>query len=98
MIEKDLGVICEDKFALGLLASAGILRFRTWEEKQAIRTKIRTERYSTHHKDKKLYLDDNYSNHDRQKTRAVGKVKRALMEKNPERQDVVAMKNKGEVW
>eukprot|EP00973_Karenia_brevis_P093771 12418999-Karenia_brevis.AAC.1 len=76
----------------------GILRFDNLDDKDEFRNKLRERGYNTTYKDNEFYIDNNWPKDERLKRRAVGKVKRALMEKQPERSDVVAMRDSGEVW
>eukprot|EP00973_Karenia_brevis_P029824 4113778-Karenia_brevis.AAC.1 len=76
----------------------GVLRFSSVDHKEEFRTKLRERKYKTTFAESQLYIDNNYPKEDRPKRRAAGKVKRALMEKDGSRQDVVVMRDKGEVW
>eukprot|EP00973_Karenia_brevis_P094807 12424277-Karenia_brevis.AAC.1 len=76
----------------------GILRFEDADHKASFKQALRESKYSTSFKERALYIDENHPKEDRPKRRAVGKVKRALMEKQPGRSDVIAWRDKGEVW
>eukprot|EP00973_Karenia_brevis_P020088 2757287-Karenia_brevis.AAC.1 len=69
------------------------------EDKARFQEALRTKKFDKSFDGNKLYVEDNnLSGDERSKRRAVGKVKRALMEANDSREDVVALRPQGEVW
>eukprot|EP00973_Karenia_brevis_P037945 5232952-Karenia_brevis.AAC.1 len=94
-----MGVMAADRFPVGAKASKGILKFATREEKDTFRKALRDNKFDKSFEGNRLYIEDNDLDKDeKDKRRAVGKVKRALMEAKSDRNDVTALRPQGEVW
>ena len=97
-IVDDYGVKVQDKFSLALRASLGIMRLSSETPKRNFKTKLKEKRFDKQHGGRDLHVGDNVPKDDQQKERAVGKLKKALMEAKKDRSDVQVLRKKGEVW
>ena len=88
----------QDVFATKPRTSYGIVRFHSLEEKKSFKKNLSEKKWEQSYQGRPLYINDNDDKQDNDKNRAIGKVKRALMEVNKERKDVVALRRAGEVW
>ena len=85
-------------FATKPRTSYGIVRFHSLEDKKSFKKNLSEKKWDQSYRGRPLAINDNDDKQDNDKNRAIGKVKRALMEVNKERKDVVALRRAGEVW
>ena len=97
-VVKKYEITTDDQFAPGPLASVGILRFNSSAHKKEFKQKLKTNGFSIKHGGRELHVGDNAPKEDKPKERAVGRVKRALMEVKRDHTDVLVLRKKGEVY
>ena len=78
----------QDRFCTRKLTSYGIIRFRTMKDKSKFKRWLAGLAEPLKYQGRKLHIGDNETKEERTKGRALSKVYRALMEKQPDRKDV----------
>ena len=89
----------EDAYAPYAMGGLGVVRFKSEGDKKSFLQTVYSKKAELKFKGRDLWVSDNNADRaSRIRGRAISKVKRALMEAKPERQDVTIDRRTGEAW